>query len=62
MKVWHINYMGWRICHDPCGKLACYRLDGKNLEWCYFGDKLRDIKAEIYCREFFRDIERIKNK
>ena len=56
MKTWHINYNGWRICHDPAGKLACYKLDGDTLEWCYFGDTLEDIKREIDKREYFASL------
>ena len=50
-KVWHINYNGWRITHDPYGNLACYRIAGDVLEWCYFGDTLAEIKEEIDRRE-----------
>lgn len=50
-RAWHIDYKGWRICHDPLGKLACYYLKGDGIWWCYFGDTLDDIKAEITRRE-----------
>ena len=50
-RTWHINYKGWRICHDPLGRLACYRIPGETLEWCYFGSTLAEIKAEIDRRE-----------
>lgn len=51
MRTWHINYKGWRITHDGYGKLACYRLEGDTLKWCYFGNTVADIKAEIDRRE-----------
>ncbi len=46
-RAWHINYKGWRIRHDPLGKLACYYTESNLWEWCYFGDTLADIKQEI---------------
>ena len=50
-RVWHINYKGWEICHDPMGKLACRKMDGDLWEWCYFGSTVAEIKAEIDRRE-----------
>lgn len=51
MGTWHINYRGWRICHDPLGAIACYRLGEGPLEWCYFGRTVAEIKSEIDRRE-----------
>lgn len=49
---WKRYYRGWVIKHDPLGKLACYRTATTALEWCYFGDNVQEIKAEIDRREF----------
>ena len=48
---WRITYRGWRITHDPLGCLACYRLAGKEIRWCYFGCSVDVIKMEIDRRE-----------
>lgn len=50
-RRWAINYKGWCITHDPYGTLACYRLDGDTLEWCYFGCSVDVIKFMIDRRE-----------
>lgn len=51
-KRWGIKYKGWLITHDPYGTLACYRLEGDALEWCYFGCSVDVIKMEIDRREW----------
>ena len=51
MKKWKTFYKGWCITHDPYGTLACYRMDGNTLEWCYFGCSVDVIKMAIDRRE-----------
>ena len=51
-REWKIYYKGWVIKHDPLGKVACYRVAGYALEWCYFGSTVAEIKAEIDRREY----------
>ena len=48
---WMITYKGWRITHDPLGHLACYRLAGRELYWCYPASTVEGIKNEIDRRE-----------
>ena len=60
-KRWHINYKGWRITHDPLGKLACYWIEGGTLNWCYFGNSINSIKAEIDRREFLHGLNRMED-
>lgn len=55
-KTWKINYKGWVITHDPCGALACYRLDGDTLQRCYFGCSVDVIKMEIDRREYLANL------
>ena len=57
-QPWRITYRGWRITHDPLGRLACYRLSGRELRWCYFGNSLFLIKHNIDQREDY--LERIR--
>ena len=46
-RTWHINYKGWRICHDPLGHLACYPIESEMLCWFYFGGTVAEIKRAI---------------
>ena len=55
-RAWGINYKGWRITHDPYGTLACYRLAGEGLEWCYFGCSVDVIKLAIDRREALQEV------
>ena len=52
-QPWRITYRGWRITHDPLGRLACYRLSGRELYWCYPGITVAAIKAAIDRREVY---------
>ena len=51
-QKWKIHYKGWVITHDPFGALACYRSEGTELTWCYFGCSVDVIKMEIDRREY----------
>ena len=55
-REWKIYYKGWVIKHDPYGALACYRLAGDDLEWCYFGSSVDVIKMEIDRREYLASL------
>ena len=54
-RRWERRYKGWVITHDPYGMLACYREEGPELRWCYFGCSVDVIKMEIDRREFLAD-------
>ena len=56
-RRWSIKYRGWLITHDPYGTLACYRLDGSPLRWCYFGCSVDVIKRRIDEREYLANLE-----
>ena len=56
-RRWHINYKGWCITKDPYGTLACYRIEGSRLKWCYFGSSIDTIKLEIDRREYTHQLK-----
>lgn len=56
-RRWSIKYKGWIITHDPYGTLACYRLEGEELRWCYLGCSVDVIKRRIDEREMIANAE-----